>query len=81
MSIEIRNLSKRFGNFTALNDVSLDIDHGVRNASHVEASRWLGFFGSRLRSTAPLFSSRKSVFFQLLPPSVDLKTPRSGWSL
>jgi sulfate transport system ATP-binding protein len=28
MSIEIRNLSKRFGNFTALNDVSLHIEHG-----------------------------------------------------
>ena len=28
MSIEIRNLSKRFGQFTALNDVSLDIDNG-----------------------------------------------------
>lgn len=28
MSIEIRNLSKRFGNFTALNDVSLDIGNG-----------------------------------------------------
>jgi sulfate transport system ATP-binding protein len=28
MSIEIRNLSKRFGAFTALTDVSLDIDHG-----------------------------------------------------
>ena len=28
MSIEIRNLRKRFGSFTALDDVSLDIDHG-----------------------------------------------------
>jgi sulfate transport system ATP-binding protein len=28
MSIQIRNLSKRFGNFSALNDVSLDIDNG-----------------------------------------------------
>ncbi|MFO0145809.1 MAG: sulfate/molybdate ABC transporter ATP-binding protein [Betaproteobacteria bacterium] len=28
MSIQIRNLSKRFGQFTALNDVSLDIDNG-----------------------------------------------------
>jgi len=28
VSIKIRHLSKRFGNFTALDDVSLDIDHG-----------------------------------------------------
>ncbi len=28
MSIQIRNLAKRFGQFTALNDVSLDIDNG-----------------------------------------------------
>ena len=29
-------------------------------------------------STAPVFSSRKSVFFQVFPPSVLLKTPRSA---
>jgi len=28
MSIEIRNIHKQFGNFTALNDVSLDIESG-----------------------------------------------------
>ena len=28
MSIEVRNLAKRFGTFTALDDVSLDIDNG-----------------------------------------------------
>src|SRR5487761_1824615 len=27
---------------------------------------------------APVFSSTKSIFCQVLPPSVDLKTPRSG---
>ncbi|HEY9397891.1 MAG TPA: ATP-binding cassette domain-containing protein, partial [Burkholderiales bacterium] len=28
MSIEVRNITKRFGNFTALNDVSLDFPTG-----------------------------------------------------
>ena len=32
MSIEVRNISKRFGSFTALDDVSLEIPEGSLTA-------------------------------------------------
>jgi sulfate transport system ATP-binding protein len=32
MSIEVRNVSKRFGTFQALDDVSLDVDSGSLTA-------------------------------------------------
>src|SRR5205809_6006132 len=56
----------------------LDIVYSLRNASHNAAYMTLGFERSIEMSMAAVLSSRKSTFFQLLPPSVLLKTPRSG---
>src|ERR1043166_5944271 len=39
----------------------------------------LGFDGSIARSPMPVESFRKRIFFQLLPPSVVLNTPRSAF--
>ena len=33
MSIEIKNISKRFGNFVAVNDVSLEVPNGSSSKS------------------------------------------------
>src|SRR5579863_5761159 len=54
-------------------------DQGVRCACHIAAYRTLGSRGSITRPMAPVLSSTKRILFQLLPPSVDLKTPRSGF--
>src|SRR6188474_560647 len=56
----------------------LDIWYSTRNASHRAAYITFGFLRSIEMSTAPVLSSRKSVFFQLFPPSVLLNTPRSA---
>ena len=56
----------------------LDIVYSRRNASHSAAYMTFGFRASIEMSTPPVCSSRKSVRFQVLPPSVLLKTPRSS---
>src|SRR6476660_6562610 len=55
----------------------LDIWYSTPYASHSAAKITLGLRRSIEMSTAPVFASRTSVFFQVLPPSVLLKTPRS----
>src|SRR5947209_16881779 len=57
----------------------LDSDHGVRNTSQMAAKRTFGFWGSIARSTAPAELVRKSTLFQVCPPSLDRKTPRSSF--
>src|SRR5215510_11490182 len=59
----------------------LDIWYSTRYASQSAANITLGFFRSIATSMPPDFASLNSTFFQLLPPSVDLKTPRSSLSL
>ena len=59
----------------------LDIWYSTRYASHIAANITFGFVRSIATSTAPVLSSRNSTFFQVLPPSVVLKTPRSSLSL
>src|SRR3954470_20763994 len=56
----------------------LESECGVRNTSHSAAYITSGFFGSRTRSTAPVLSSRNSTRAQVLPPSFERNTPRSG---
>ena len=59
----------------------LDIWYSMRYASHSAAYITLGFLRSIATSTAPVLALRNSTFFQVLPPSVLLKTPRSSLSL
>ena len=56
----------------------LDIWYSTRYASHSAANITFGFLRSIATSTAPVLSSRNSTVFQVLPPSVVLKTPRSS---
>src|SRR5260370_1359102 len=56
----------------------LDIEYGVRKASHSEAYSTLESCGSIARSTAPDLSSRCNTRLQDFPPSLERKTPRSG---
>src|SRR5262245_45706973 len=51
----------------------------VRKTSEIDATIPLGFSGSKLKSPAPALSLLNNTFFQDLPPSVDLKTPRSSF--
>src|SRR5919201_7016252 len=53
--------------------------HGPCRVSHRHAYTTSGFFGSNSRSDAPVFSSLYSTFWNVLPPSVDRKTPRSSF--
>ncbi|MEO8004391.1 MAG: helix-turn-helix domain-containing protein [Betaproteobacteria bacterium] len=39
--LEIRNITRRFGDFTAVNDVSLNIKAGERSGNHVTAAACL----------------------------------------
>src|SRR5687767_14469525 len=57
----------------------LESEWGVRNTSQNPAYRTSGFFASIVKSTAPVFSFRNRTRFQILPPSVVLNTPRSGF--
>src|SRR5437660_2285689 len=57
----------------------LDICHDTRYASQRAAYITLGLRRSIARSIAAVLLSRKSTFFHVLPPSVDLNTPRSGF--
>src|SRR5580765_8124994 len=59
----------------------LDIWYSTRYASQSAANITLGFRRSIATSMPPDFASLNSTFFQLLPPSVDLKMPRSSLSL
>src|SRR5678816_1581792 len=54
------------------------IPQGVRWNFHMAAYRIRGLVGSIERSVAPVLSLRKSSFFQVRPPSVVRKTPRSA---
>ena len=54
-------------------------DHGVRYAFQNAAYKMFGSFGSRIKSEMPTFSLRYKTFFQLLPPSVVLNTPRCSF--
>src|SRR2546429_7065091 len=38
MSIEVRNVSKRFGDFQALDDVSIDVESGDRKSTRLNSS-------------------------------------------
>ena len=53
------------------------IVHGCRSPCHIEANSTLGEPGWISRSAAPVESVTKRTFRHDLPPSVDLKTPRS----
>src|SRR5512133_1635620 len=53
--------------------------HGLRPACQSAAYKSSGLLGSITSSIAPVESLRKRTFFQVLPPSVVLKTPRSGF--
>src|SRR5690348_3048829 len=50
--------------------------HGLRCMVHMPASRTFGFEGSIWMSLAPVVSLTYSTFFQFLPPSVVMNTPR-----
>src|SRR5215510_7239312 len=56
----------------------LDIWYSTRYASHRPANITLGLRRSIAMSIPPVLLSRKSTFFQVLPPSVVLKMPRSS---
>ena len=56
----------------------LDIWYSLRYASHSAAYITFGLERSNAMSMAPVFSSRNSTFFHVVPPSVLLNTPRSG---
>src|SRR5262245_14512563 len=58
----------------------LDIWYSTRYASHNAANITDGFLRSMVMSTAPVFALRNNFRCQVLPPSVDLKTPRSSLS-
>src|SRR5690242_2642263 len=45
---------------------------------YVDARMTRGFVGSNATSLAPVFSSTYNTFFHVRPPSVVLKSPRSG---
>src|SRR5687767_9894744 len=53
--------------------------HGRRCACQKPAYRTLGLLGSITRSTMPVESFRKRILSQVLPPSFERKTPRSGF--
>src|SRR5689334_22871840 len=55
-----------------------DIWYSLRYASHIAAYITFGLLRSMEMSIAPVLSSRKSTFFHVFPPSVDLNTPRSA---
>ena len=52
----------------------------TRLVSLAKIERVLESLGSMTRSTAPVRASTLSEWLQLLPPSVVLNTPRSGFS-
>src|SRR5207302_5436994 len=56
----------------------LESPHGLRTACHIVAYISSGLPGSITRQIAPVSLSTNRIFFQDLPPSVDLKTPRLG---
>ena len=56
----------------------LDIWYSTRYASHNAANTTLGLRRSMATSAAPVLPSLNSTFFQDLPPSALLKTPRSS---
>src|SRR5690348_9623646 len=49
---------------------------GLRCTVHIPASRTFGLEGSIWMSLAPVVSLTYSTFFQFLPPSVVMNTPR-----
>ena len=52
------------------------MDHGFRSMRFIQAKSTFGLPGCSSTSMAPVESLTKSVFFQVLPPSVVLNTPR-----
>src|SRR5881409_2712858 len=57
----------------------LDMYDGPRRARHIAAYRMRGLAGSMARSTAAAESERNSILAQVLPPSFERNTPRSGF--
>src|SRR5690606_7861709 len=55
--------------------------YGVLLIRHVLAYIMRGLFGSKQRSIAPASALANNVRFQVLPPSMDLYTPRSSEDL
>ena len=53
---------------------------GLRRCSHMAAINLLGFVGSTTKSAAPVLALINRIFCHVFPPSVVLKTPRSGCS-
>src|ERR1041385_2324505 len=51
--------------------------HGLRCPCHMDAKTTCGFPGCSSRSAAPQVSETNSTLVHVLPPSADLKTPRS----
>src|SRR5215510_9349845 len=64
---------------TPLPGPPLNCPHVCCSACHMPARRMLGFFASIERPEHPVLPSTNSTRFQLTPPSVVLKTPRSSW--
>src|SRR4051812_30084875 len=56
------------------------MSHGVRSTCHVEANITRVLLGSTDKSAAPVLSFTCRMFFQVLPPSCERKTPRSGFA-
>src|SRR6056297_1427522 len=55
-------------------------NHGSLLCSHMAAISLFGFFGSITKSATPVLLFTNNTFSQVSPPSVVLKTPRSGCS-
>src|SRR5688500_5385103 len=59
----------------------LMIVHGFRSSRDIHANTTFGLPGMSSTSMAPVLSETNSVFFQVRPPSVVLKTPPSEFGL
>src|SRR6267378_2746678 len=57
----------------------LDMYDGPRRACQIAAYRMRGLAGSMARSIAPAESERNRILSQVLPPSFERNTPRSGF--
>src|SRR5882672_5490860 len=56
------------------------IFHVLRYTCQVDAYNIFGLVRSMIKSAAPAFGLIYKTFFQVFPPSTDLKTPRSSLS-
>src|SRR4030095_15851698 len=59
----------------------LESDHGVRPACQTATYMTSGLDGSNWKSTAPVESFTNRILFHVLPPSVDLNSPRCSFAV